>query len=142
MSFSYGIKAIVGLIPINLHLQKLGGRSQLHTSKLLPSHLIHSLINSRLNSDSYLNIVTLNSLTNRQWSMVKGHLVDLANRINKCFPSFNPLNLEFSPGLRVIDNFQIAFLSIYLIKKNMINCVPKYLMKWSWSPLLLHLSPS
>jgi len=31
--------------------------------------------------------------------------VDLANRVNKCFPSFNPLNLEFSPGLKVIDNF-------------------------------------
>ena len=26
---SYGIKAIVGLIPIKLHLQKLGGQSQL-----------------------------------------------------------------------------------------------------------------
>ena len=32
-------------------------------------------------------------------------MVDSANRINECFPSFNPLNLEFSPGLRVIDNF-------------------------------------
>jgi len=26
---SYGIEAIAGLIPIKLHLQKLGGRSQL-----------------------------------------------------------------------------------------------------------------
>ena len=32
-------------------------------------------------------------------------MVDLANRVNECFPSFNPLNLEFSPSLRVIDNF-------------------------------------
>jgi len=32
-------------------------------------------------------------------------LADLANKINECFPSFNPLNSEFSPGLRVIDNF-------------------------------------
>ena len=40
---SFSIKAIVELIPINLHLQKLGGRSQLHTS---PSHLIQLLINS------------------------------------------------------------------------------------------------
>ena len=50
-------------------------------------------------------MVALDSLTNRQRSLVKGHLVDLANRVNECFPSFNPLNSEFSPGLRVIDNF-------------------------------------
>jgi len=31
--------------------------------------------------------------------------VNLANRVNECFSFFNPLNLEFSPGLRVIDNF-------------------------------------
>ena len=41
---SYGIEAIAGLIPIKLHLQKLGGRSQLWTYKLPPNHLICSLI--------------------------------------------------------------------------------------------------
>ena len=71
MSPSYCIEAIVGLIPINLHLQKLGGRSQLHASKLPPSYLICSLIKSRLNSNPCLNTVTLNSLTNRQCSLVK-----------------------------------------------------------------------
>ena len=50
-------------------------------------------------------MVTLDSLTNKQRSLVKGHLVDSANRVNEYFPSFNPLNLEFYPGLRVIDNF-------------------------------------
>ena len=39
-SLSYSIEAIAGLIPINLHPQKLGGRSQLCTSKLSSSHLI------------------------------------------------------------------------------------------------------
>jgi len=34
---SYGVEAIAGLIPIKLHLQKLGGRSQLQESSLLPS---------------------------------------------------------------------------------------------------------
>ena len=92
-------------MPINLYLQKLGGRSQLHTCKLPPSYLIRLLIDLRLNSDSGLDVVALDSLTNRQWSLVKGHLVDSANRVNECFPSFNPLNSEFYPGLRVIDNF-------------------------------------
>ena len=101
----FGIEAIVELIPINLHLQKLGGRSQLYTCKLPPSHLIRSLIDSQLNSNSGLDAVALDFLTNRQQSLVKGYLVDSANRVNECFPSFNPLNLEFSPSLRVIDNF-------------------------------------
>ena len=105
MSSSYGIKAIVRLILIYLHLQKLDSRSQLHTNKLLPSHLIHSLINLCLNSNSCFDAVTLNLLTNRQCMLVKGHLIDSANRFNECFPSFNPLNLEFSPELKVIDNF-------------------------------------
>jgi len=29
----------------------------------------------------------------------------MANRFNECFPSFIPLHSEFSPGLKVIDNF-------------------------------------
>ena len=37
--------------------------------------------------------------------MVKSHLVNLANRTYECFPSFNPLDSEFSSSLRVIDNF-------------------------------------
>ena len=51
------------------------------------------------------NFVPLNSLTNQQCSLIKGYLVNMANRLNKCFPSFISLHLEFSPRLRVIDNF-------------------------------------
>ena len=35
-----GIEAIAGLIPIKLHLQKLGRRLQLQVYLLLPNHLI------------------------------------------------------------------------------------------------------
>jgi len=61
---SYGIEALAVLIPINLHLQKLGGHSQLQAYRLPSSHLIRSLINSQLNLQSNLNAVTLNSLSN------------------------------------------------------------------------------
>ena len=103
---SYGIKAIVNLIPIKLHLQKLGDRFQLRVSKLPPNYLLRLLIDSQLShSSSYFSPVALNSHTNQQHSLVKGHLVDIANRSYECFPSFSPLNSEFSPGLRIIDNF-------------------------------------
>ena len=103
---SYSIEAIAGLIPIKLHLQKLGGRSQLQASKLSPSHLLCLLIDLQLNfSSSNFKAVALDFLTNRQCSLVKGHLVDMANRSYECFPSFAPLNSEFSPSFRIIDNF-------------------------------------
>ena len=35
-----GIEAITGLISINLHLQKLGSRSQLKAHLLLPNHIL------------------------------------------------------------------------------------------------------
>jgi len=60
----YGVKAIVGLIPIKLHLQKLGGRSQLRANKLSPNHLLHLLINSHLNPSSNFKSIALDSLTN------------------------------------------------------------------------------
>jgi len=43
---SFSIKAITGLIPIKLHLQKLGRRSQLWAHLLSSNDLIWSLINS------------------------------------------------------------------------------------------------
>jgi len=124
MSPSFGIEAIVGLMLINLHLQKLGGKSQLCTCKLPPSHLIWSLIDLQLNSNLGLDVVALDSLTNRQQFLVKSHLVDSANRVNECFPSFNPLNSEFSPGLRVINNFLdcISF-SLFNKEKDNKSCI-------------------
>jgi len=40
MSSSIGIEAIASLIPINLHLQKIGGKSQLRVHSLLPNHIL------------------------------------------------------------------------------------------------------
>jgi len=40
MSPSIGVEAITGLIPINLHLQKIGGRSQLRVHLLLSNHIL------------------------------------------------------------------------------------------------------
>ena len=61
---SYGIEAIAGLIPIKLHLQKLGGRLQLQAYKLPPNHLVCSLINSQIYTPPNLKSVTLDLLTN------------------------------------------------------------------------------
>ena len=40
MSPSMDVEAIVGLIPINLHLQKIGGRSQLRAYSFPSNHIL------------------------------------------------------------------------------------------------------
>ena len=55
--------------------------------------------------------------------------MDSANRVNECFPSSNPLNSEFSPGLRVIDNFSDHISFNLFNKKKTINHAPNYSMK-------------
>jgi len=60
---SYGIEAIAGLVSIKLHLQKLGGKSQLRAHKLPPNHLVCFLMDSQLSTLSTHNNIPLNSLT-------------------------------------------------------------------------------
>jgi len=40
------------------------------------------------------------------------------NRFNEVFPSFNPLNPEFWPGSRIIDNFSHCFSFHYFTKSS------------------------
>ena len=100
-----GIEAIMGLISIKLHLQKLGGRSQLRAHSLPPNHLIQTIIESYHGTHKLWHPALLDALTNCQRFHVKGHLVDTNNKFNGIFPSFSPLYSELSPGLRIIDNF-------------------------------------
>ena len=124
MSPSEGIKVIVGLILIKLHLQKLVGRSQLCTLALPPNHIICLLMDSPFNSPKCPHSISLKSLTSRQKLNVKGHLVDSNNKTYGIFPFFSPLHPELSPGSRIIDNFsdQISFNLSIRNKNNKICC--------------------
>ena len=52
---------------------------------------------------------SVNSLTNQQKNIAKGHLIDLSNKVYGIFPSFSPLHLEFAPGSWITDNFLNCF---------------------------------
>jgi len=41
--------------------------------------------------------------------MIKGPVVDINNRFNEVFPSFDPLNPDFASGHRIIDIFSSHF---------------------------------
>ena len=76
---SLGVKAITSLIPINLHLQKLSGRSQLHLHSLLLNHILCSLLEARPNLLSIQHALSLNSLTRCQYEYIRGYLVNMDN---------------------------------------------------------------
>jgi len=64
MSPSEGIEAIVGIIPIKFHLQKLAERSLICPFKLPANHIIRDLIDDLLHQNKGPNTYAVSSLTN------------------------------------------------------------------------------
>jgi len=109
-SSSFGIKAIAGIIPINLYLQKLIRRLQLRSHSLPHNHILQSLMEPKtLSLSPKLHSLSLGSLSKYQRELIKGPVVDMDNCFNEVFSSFNPLNLEQTLGCRIIDNFSSHF---------------------------------
>ena len=104
-----GIEAILGVIPIKFHLQKLASRSQLHSLVLPASYLIRTLIDDPSNLSTKPLSHSINTLTNRQRTITKGFLIDSNNKLYRVFPSFSPLHLELFLGSRIVDNFPDQF---------------------------------
>ena len=120
---SAGIEAIAGIIPIKFHLQKIAKRSQIWPFKLPSNHIIRSLMDDSSSSSTTSNPHKIGSLTNWQKTQTKGHLIDSYNKSLGIFPSFSPINIEFSSGNHIIDNFsdQFSFNLVNRKEKTKIN---------------------
>jgi len=118
MSPTLEIKAIDGLIPIHLHLQKLNRCLLLQVHLLHPNYIINSLLELRDPNTQESHYLLLDKLMPRQHSSIKGPLVDMDNRFNNFFPFFSPFNYEFLPGNRLIDVFPNHFSFHSLNRKN------------------------
>jgi len=70
-----------------------------------------------ISSHPHYHLLLLYSLTKCQHSLIKRHIVNMDNRFNKDFSSFDPLNPEFCLGNRIIDNFSNRF-SFHLFAKS------------------------
>ena len=115
-SLSEGIEAIAGIIPIRFHLQKIAKRLQMRPFKLPTNHILRNLMDDSLPSSTSQNPHSISSLTKHQASVIKGHLIDSCNTSYGIFPSFSPLNQEFSPSSCIIDIFPDHF-SFNLVTK-------------------------
>ena len=113
---SMGIEAIAGIIPIKFHLQKIARRLEIRPFKLSSSHILRSLMDDSPPLPTMSNPHYIGLLTNCQRNLAKGHLIDSYNKSHRIFPSFSPLNSEFSPGLHITDKFSNHF-SFNLVNK-------------------------
>ena len=116
MSPLEGIEALAGLMPIRFHLQKIAKRSLICSFKVPENHILKKLLNDDPPKSKSSNSHNIGSLTNRQKSLTKGHLIDSSIKSYGIFPSFPPLDPEFSPGHRIIDIFSNCF-SFNLVNK-------------------------
>ena len=104
-----GIEVVAGLIPVKSHLQKIAKRSQIRPFKLPKNHILNNLLDDSPHQSNSFNRHNMGSLTNRQKVLTKGHLINLKFKSYGIFPSFSPLDPEFAPGHRIIDNFSNRF---------------------------------
>jgi len=112
----FGIKAIMGLIPIHLYFQKLNRRSQLRAYTLPANHILRLLMDNNFDRTSPPHSLSLSSLTKHQHDLIKGHIIDMDNMFNKVFLLFDPINPKFQPGNKIIDNFS-NHVSFHLFSK-------------------------
>jgi len=116
-----GIEALAGLMPIRFHLQKISKRSLICSFKLPNNHILKNLLNDDPPSVKLSNPHNIGSLTNYQKSLIKGHLPDSHTKTLGIFPSFSPIDPEFSPGNHITDIFSNCF-SFNLVNKKVENC--------------------
>ena len=115
---SYNIEAIVGLILICHHLQKLSSRLQLRGHTLPANHIIKSLLDNNPNCSFPSHDLSLGLLSKRQQCLLKGHIVNMDNKFNEVFSAFDLINPELQSGNRVIDTFSNCFSFHTFSRKN------------------------
>ena len=104
-----GLEAIIGLIPIKSHLQKLVGRSQLHSAILPANHLIRTFMDNHSDTHVKPSLYSINLLMSCQKTKAKSHLISSNNKLYRVFPTFSPFYLEFNLGSRIVDLFPDRF---------------------------------
>ena len=86
---------------------------------MLPdNHILKLLLKARPNLNIDSHHLSLDSLTSFQRVKIKGTIVDIDDRFNEILLAFNLLNIEFSPGSRVVDIFANHISFHFFIKSN------------------------
>jgi len=93
-----GIEALMGLIPIKFHLQKIARRSLICSFKPPTNHILKNLENNNPPQTKAITSHNIGSLSNRQRTLTKEHIIDSNIKSHGIFLSFSPLDPKFSPS--------------------------------------------
>ena len=103
------VKAIVGLLPIRLHLKKLFRRFLLWLSSLPSNHIIHSILSSNGLQEHKSHIASIDHLMAKQRMKLKSSLIDVDDKCNEIFLSFSFFNNKFITRKHLVDTFSDCF---------------------------------
>ena len=92
VSPSGGIEAILGLIPIHLHIKKLYNCFYSRGFSLPHNHIIKLILSSDGFSKHNPHSLSLNTLTSKQRLHLSSPLINMDNKKNKSLLSFDPFN--------------------------------------------------
>ena len=115
------IEAIVGIIPIKFHLQKLAKCSLICPFKLPENHIVRNLMDNSPRCNITSNLHAIESLTNQQRNITKGHIINANVKSYSIFPFFDPLHQEFTPGNWLSNKFSDCFSFVSVNKKGKEN---------------------
>jgi len=138
-----GIKTITDLIPIKLYFQKLSGKLRLRAHYLSSNYILKFLLKTNSLYNTISHWLSLNNLTLKQQLKIKGPVVNMDNRFNEVFPSFDLFNKKFTLGHHLIDIFLNCFSFHTLSKqsdKNLrahIQSLDNIALTFSLDPLML-----
>jgi len=99
------IKALEGLIPIQLHFKKLVKQSCLRAATLPSQHALMSLLSAKHSKEASPHPQSLALLNDTQCAHLKGPLLDTEASLLNLTECFNPLHTEATLGCRLLDSF-------------------------------------
>ena len=79
ISPAVGIEVIAGLIPIQIHLQKLSSINQLQTATFSYNYIIKSLLERIHAQNSQFHHLALGNMTSKQQQKLKDSIFDMNN---------------------------------------------------------------
>ena len=100
-----GIEALVGLIPIQLHLKKLVKWFCLRTATLSLQHVLMSLLSAQHSKSAPPHPQSLALSNDTQRACFKGSLLDTEASLLNLTECLDPLYIEVCPGCRLLYNF-------------------------------------
>ena len=112
---SAGVEGIAGLIPINLHLQKLVERLHLRYSAIPTNHAISHLLEHGHSPAPTLHKLSPINLINKQKAKLHSPILDIDQRLIQVMPAVCPPSGHiFVSDLRLVDSFpsQFSFFSL------------------------------